>query len=128
MDRLRECQMNRHKQKQNRRKRRKCKERKRVQKRRQRKRKDAKETDKWKDVLREGRDIEKLLEDRKPMDRTDVNWTPGQLRLLSKGQKFVPVPKKIDWVKKFDDFMAFARKLRLAIYFYEKVKRDQGEG
>ena len=44
MDRLRECQRNRHKQKQNRKKRRKCKERKRVQKRIQRKRKDVKET------------------------------------------------------------------------------------
>ena len=35
--------------------------------------------------------------------------------------------KKIDRVKKFDDFMAFDRKLRLAIYFYEKAKWDQGE-
>ena len=128
MDRLRECQRNRHKRKQNRRKRRKCKERKRVKKRGQRKRSDEKETEKWKEILREGRETEKSLEDRKPMDRTDVNWTPGQLRLLSKGQKFVPAPKKIDRVKKFDDFMAFARKLRLAIYFYEKAKWDQEEG
>ena len=128
MDKLRECQRNRHKRKQNRRKRRKCKERKRVQKRGQRKRSDEKETEKWKEILREGRETEKSLEDRKPMDRTDVNWTTGQLRLLSKGQKFVPAPKKIDRVKKFDDFMAFARKLRLAIYFYEKAKWEQGEG
>ena len=46
------------------------------------------------------------------MDRTDINWSPSQLRLLSKDQKFVPAPKKIDRVKKFDDFMAFARTLR----------------
>ena len=50
-----------------------------------------------------------------------------QLRLSSKGEKFVLAPKKIVQVKKFDDFMAFARNLRLTIYFYEKAKRIRGE-
>ena len=65
------------------------------------------------------------------MDRTEVNCTPGQLNLLSKGQKSVPAPKKIDRVEKFDDFMSFARKLRSAIYFHEKAKagsKGRGEG
>ena len=44
-----------------------------MQKRGQRKRNNEKETEKWKEILREGRETEKSLEDRKPMDRTDVS-------------------------------------------------------
>ena len=59
--------------------------------------------------------MEKTLQEKRPLDRTGVDWTPAQLKLLAKGQKFVPSPHKVDRVSKYKDFMAFARKLRLAV-------------
>ena len=44
-------------------------------------------------------------------------WEQSYLGLLSKGQKFIPWPKRVDTVAKFEDFQQFARKLRLKLYF-----------
>ena len=41
----------------------------------------------------------------------------AQLKLLAKGQKFVPTPTKTDWVAKFKHYLAVAGKCRLAVYF-----------
>ena len=57
------------------------------------------------------------FEDKRPLDVTNIEWSPAQLKLLANGQKFVPTPTKIDWVAKFKHYLAFARKCRLAVYF-----------
>ena len=59
--------------------------------------------------------MEKILQEKRPLDRTGVDWTPAQLKLLAKGQNFAPSPHKVDRGSKHKDFMAFARKLRLAL-------------
>ena len=89
------------------------KERRRVLKKQQRKRRGHRETEEWS----KAKEVEETLEERKPLDRTGVDWTQAQLNLLSKGQKFVPSPYKVDQVSKYKDFMSFAGKLRLAVYF-----------
>ena len=40
-----------------------------------------------------------------------------KLLRLTKGQNFIPAPKRVDTVAKFEDFEQFARKLRLTLYF-----------
>ena len=60
--------------------------------------------------------MEKTLQEKRPLDRT-VLTRNRRKKLLAKGQKFVPLPHKVDGVSKYKDFMAFARKLRLALYF-----------
>ena len=81
--------------------------------------------------------MQKTLEQRRPLDNTNVEWTQVQLNLLAKGQKLIPTPKKVDRVQKFKDFLSFARKLRLAIFFrrrsqegvvgkYQKVQNTHG--
>ena len=69
-----------------------------------------------------------MLEQRQPLDNTNVEWTQAQLNLLAKGQKFIPTPKKVDRVQKFKDFLSFARKLRLAIFFYRRSQEEGGGG
>ena len=44
-------------------------------------------------------------------------WEQSYIGLLSKGQKFIPAPERVDTVAKFEDFEQFARKLRLKLYF-----------
>ena len=102
------------------------KERRRVLKKQQRKRRDQRETEEWIKILSKAKEVEETLEERKPLDRTGVDRTPAQLSLLSKGQKFVPSPYKIDQVSKYKDFMSFARKLRLAVYF-NRLREQNGE-
>ena len=68
----------------------------------------------------------KTLEQRRPFDNTNVEWTQAQLNLLVKGQKFVPTPKKVDRVQKFKYFLCFARKLRLAIFFHRRSREGGG--
>ena len=76
-----------------------------------------KQTEKWIEILKESSEVQKTLEQRRPLDNTNVAWTQAQLNLLAKGQKFIPTPKKVDKVQKFKDFLSFARKLRLAVFF-----------
>ena len=69
--------------------------------------------------------MEKTLQKKRPLDRTGVEWTPAQLKLLAKGQTFVPSPHKVDRVSKYKDFMAFATKLRLALYFiFSRIRQE----
>ena len=49
-----------------------------------------------------------------------------QLHLLAKGQKFIPTPKKVDREQKFKNFLSFARKLRLAIFFHMHSQEGGG--
>ena len=67
-----------------------------------------------------------MLQEKRLLDRTSVDWTPAQLKLLAKGQKFVPSPHKVDRVSKYEDFMAFARKLRFALYF-SRIREETGD-
>ena len=68
----------------------------------------------------------KTLEQRRPLDNTNVEWSHAQLNLLAKGQKFIPTPKNVDRVQKFEDFLSFARKLRLAISFHRRSQEGGG--
>ena len=77
-------------------------------------------------ILSTAVEVEKTLQEKRPLDRTGVDWTPAQLKLLAEGQKFVPSPHKVDRVSKYKDFMAFARKLRLALYF-SRIREETGE-
>ena len=70
--------------------------------------------------------MQKTLEQRRPLDNTNVEWSQAQLNLLAKGQKFIPTPKKVDRVQKFKDFLSFARKLRLAIFFHRRSQEGGG--
>ena len=70
--------------------------------------------------------MEKTLQEKRPLDHTSVDWTPAQLKLSAKGKKFVPSPHKVDRVSKYKDFMAFARKLWLALYF-SRIREETGE-
>ena len=113
----------------NKRKRRKIKrnkERRRAQKKLQRGRREQRETEKWTKIFSTAVEVEKTLQEKRPLDRTGVDWTLAQLKLLAKRQKFVPSPHKVDRVSKYKDFMAFARKLQLALYF-SRIKEENGE-
>ena len=55
--------------------------------------------------------------DHKPLDNTGRVWKQSYIGLPYKGQKFIPAPKRVDTVAKFEDFEQFARKLRLKLYF-----------
>ena len=61
----------------------------------------------------------------KPLYYTHLEWTEEQLSVLSKGQKLVPAPERVNVADKYGDFSEFARKLRLAIYFYRKRKENK---
>ena len=87
-----------------------------------------KQTEKWIEILKESSEVQKTLEQRRLLDNTNVEWTQTQLNLLAKGQKFIPSPKKVDRVQKFKDFLSFAWKLMLAIFFHRRSQEgDSGE-
>ena len=100
-----------------RRKMRRQKERRRRFKKIQKKRKNQKIEQEWTELLEESVKVQEEFEEKRPLDVTNIEWSPAQLKLLAKGQKFVPTPTKIDWVAKFKHYLAFARKCRLAVYF-----------
>ena len=85
-----------------------------------------KQTEKWIEILKESSEVQKTLEQRRPLDNTNIEWTQAQLNLLAKGQKCIPTPKKVDRVKKFKDFLSFARKLRLAVFFHRRSQEGGG--
>ena len=70
--------------------------------------------------------MEKTPEEKRLLDCTGVDSILAQLKLLAKGQTFVPSPHKVDRVSKYKDFMAFARKLRLVLYF-SRIREETGE-
>ena len=45
-----------------------------------------------------------------------MQWDQSKLDLVKKRQKFVPVPRRVDTVTKFDHFNHFARNLRLKVF------------
>ena len=124
-DKVKHCRVERSK-KRKRRKIKRNKERRRAQKKLQRGRREQRETEKWIKILSTAVEVEKTLQEKRPLDRTSVDWTPAQLKLLVKGQKFVPSPHKVDRVSKYKNCMAFARKLRLALYF-SRIREVTGE-
>ena len=50
----------------------------------------------------------------------------SDLSLCTKGQNFVPKP--LNLIKKFDEFSAFSRKLRLAVYHQHRKREREHEG
>ena len=104
-DKVKHCRVERSK-KRKRRKIKRNKERRRAQKKLQRGRREQRETEKWTKVISTAVEVEKTLHVKRPLDRTGVDWTPVQLKLSRKGQKFVPTPHKVDRVSKYKDFMA----------------------
>ena len=90
------------------------KDRKRRYRHKQRKKKELRFKKTWKQILKISEDIvREEPQDRSPMDNTEVEWDQNKLDLIRKGQKFVPAPKRVDTVAKFNHFNEFERKLRL---------------
>ena len=94
---VKHCRVERSK-KRKRRKIKRNKEKGRAQKKLQRGRQEQRETEKWTKILSTAVEVEKTLHQKRPLDRTGVDWTPAQLKLSAKGQKFVPSPHKVDRV------------------------------
>ena len=57
-------------------------------------------------------------------DRTGYQLTDSDTSLCAKGQKFVPMPMRVDLIKKHEDFIKFSRKLRLQVYFDNRTDKD----
>ena len=53
------------------------------------------------------------------MDNTEVEWDQNKLDL-----KFVPTPKRVDTIPKFNNFNELARKLHLNIFFIKQTGRE----
>ena len=60
-------------------------------------------------LLEESVKVQDEFEEKRPLYVTNIEWSSAQLKLLAKGQKFVPTPTKIDWVVKFKHYLTFAR-------------------
>ena len=60
-------------------------------------------------------------------ERTDYQFSDGDIDLYGKGKKFVPKPIKIDFIKKHEDFISFSRKMRLNIYFDNRNRDYSGK-
>ena len=87
-------------------------------KKKQRREKEERMNNMWREILARVDSIAiNEPRDHKPLDNTGRVWEQSYLGLLSKGQKFIPVPKRVDTVAKFEDFEQFSRKLRLKVYF-----------
>ena len=93
------------------------KERRKRYKRKQRKSKELRINEAWREILRRS---EKIVRDEPqehaPLDKTGVQWDQSKLNLIRKGQTFLPAPRRVDTVAKFDHFENFARKLRLKFF------------
>ena len=101
------------------------KERKRRYRRKQKKNKELRFKETWRGILRRSEElVREEPQDHSPMDRTEVEWDLNKLSLFRKGQKFVPAPKRIDTVAKFNHFNDFARKLRLKVFFNNRTYRE----
>ena len=101
------------------------KERKRRYRRKQRRNKELRFKETWRGILRRSEElVREEPQDHSPMDRTEVEWDLNKLSLFRKGQKFVPAPKRIDTVAKFNHFNDFARKLRLKVFFNNRTYRE----
>ena len=46
-------------------------------------------------------------ENKRPLDRTECDLSQSMISLMSKGQKFVPMPNRVDLTKKYNDFLKF---------------------
>ena len=89
-------------------------DRKRRYRHKERKKKELRFKETWKEILKKSEDIvREEPQDHSPMDNTEVEWDQNKLDLIRKGQKFVPAPKRVDTVAKFNHFNEFVRKLRL---------------
>ena len=94
------------------------KERKRGYKRKQRRKRDTQVDSAWREILKRADEILRdMPQDHAPLDNMGVEWDQSKLDLMRKGQKFVPAPRRIDLVAKFNHLNDFARKLRLKVFF-----------
>lgn len=67
--------------------------------------------------------------DLQPINISSSTITTDQIKLLSKGPKFCPHPKDINWLKVQDDLDKFARKLRITYLLKNKIQqpnKDKG--
>ena len=100
-------------------------DRKRRYRRKQRKKKGLRFKETWKEILKKSEDIvREEPQDHSLMDNTEVEWDQNKLDLIRKGQKFVPAPKRVDTVAKFNHFNEFARKLCLKVFFNKRTGRE----
>ena len=79
------------------------KDRKRRYKCKQRRKRDTRADSAWKEILKRADEIVRdMPQDHTPFDNTGVEWDQSKLDLMRKGQKFVPAPRRIDLVAKFN--------------------------
>ena len=105
----------------NRRKKRKGdKTRKRMYKKRTRKVIMRRKEEEWINLLSSADKIREDPDRKCPLDRTESELSPAMISLMSTGQKFVPVPSRIDLTKKYSDFLRFCRTIRSATLFKDK--------
>ena len=101
----------------NRRKKRKGdKTRKRMYKKRRRKVIMKRKEEEWIKLLSSADKIREDPDRKFPLDRTESELSPAMISLMSKGQRFVPVPSRIDLTKKYCDFLRFCRTIRLTSF------------
>ena len=93
--------------------------------RKQRKKKELRLKETWKEILKKSEEIvREEPQDHSPIDNTEVEWDQNKLDLICKGQQFVPAPKRVNTVAKFNQFNEFARKLHLKVFFNERTGRE----
>ena len=123
---IRSCRQQRGRRR-NRRKMNNNKERRKRYKRKQRKSKEFRINEAWKEILTRSEEIVRdEPQEHAPLDKTGVQWDQSKLNLIRKGQKFVPAPRRVDTVAKFDHFENFARKLRLKVFFSNRKNGNDG--
>ena len=103
------------------------KERRKRYKRKQRKSKELRINEARREILRRSEEIVRdEQKEHAPLDKTGVQWDQSKLNLIRKRQTFVPAPRRVDTVAKFDHFENFARKLRLKIFFSNRTNGNDG--
>ena len=57
-------------------------------------------------------------------DRTGYQFADSDISLCGKGQKFLSMAMRVDFIEKHEDFINFSRKLRLQVYFDNRTDKD----
>ena len=82
--------------------------------------------EKWIELLKWAEIIREDPENKRPLDRTECDPSQPMISLMSKGQKFVPMPNRVDLTKKYNDFLRFCRIVRLGIFFKDQQDNRPG--
>ena len=76
--------------------------------------------EKWIELLKRAEIVREDPENKRPLDRTECDLSQSMISLMSKGQKFVPMPNRVDLTKKYNDLLRFCRIVTLGIFFKDQ--------